>query len=407
MFAAARGRARRVALAWGLAWVCGCAGLVSSARGEAGEAVRLHGAGSGRFEVVAEPGPEGVRLAELAAAAWSEWSGALGLPGRLPVAITVRLVPEEKWSFGENRSWVTAGPAGVVSVWICATGEAGVARDRRWLSALAEGALMRKGLLIGGAPEQAVAPAWLVAAAAETVVVAERPAMLDAWQAEVGGGEPVAGLREVLLWAARTPGGLDESGRRVAAYGVWLWLREESGRSDAWGRFVRALLGGESPGAALAREFGWLTPRPAEAREWELAWRVALRRLAALRTGPVMDPAESRLWVERIARFVAVDPRTDEERLLPAWGEWGSREEAWLRAERAERSRLIAANFTRLHPFYRNAAGSLGRAWAALAEGREAAWREASVDWARDIDTGRVLEDASRELLDKATATGG
>src|SRR4051812_9797030 len=46
--------------------------------------LRLHGVGSGRFEVVAEPGLEGVRLAELANAAWSEWSGPLGLPSRLP-----------------------------------------------------------------------------------------------------------------------------------------------------------------------------------------------------------------------------------------------------------------------------------------------------------------------------------
>jgi|GEM_PF-969799 hypothetical protein len=403
MFSAGRGRAGRKALAWRFALVF--LGVVFPLRAAAGgEPVPVHllGAGSGRFEVVTEPGAEGVRLAELAAAAWQEWRAPMGLPGRLPVAITVRLVPDEKWGWGEIRSRVEAGPAGVVSVWIRGDGDDGAARDRRWLAALAEGALLRKALLVGISSERAVAPAWLAAAAAEAVVVAENPAMFDAWQAEVAGNERVAGLREILFWE-KGESDESESVLRAAAYGVWLWLREESGRSDGWPRFVGAILGGESPGAALVREFSRLTPRPTEAREWELAWRVAAGRLVSMRNRPVMDPAESRLWIERVARLVAFDPRTNEERVLPACGEWGSRGEAWLRVERGERARLIEANFLRLHPFYRNAAGSLGRAWTALASGRETAWREAGLDWENDLDAGRELEAASRALLDEAS----
>jgi hypothetical protein len=90
------------------------------------------------------------------------------------------------------------------------------------------------------------------------------------------------------------------------------------------------------------------------------------------------------------------------ERVLPAWGEWASRGESWPAMVRSERALIIESEFTRIHPFYRNAAGSLGRAWGALASGEEDAWREASVEWSRDMADGRVLEDASRALLDAA-----
>jgi hypothetical protein len=65
---------------------------------------------------------------------------------------------------------------------------------------------------------------------------------------------------------------------------------------------------------------------------------------------------------------------------------------------------LLAAEYLRFHPFYRNAAGSLGRAWTALAEGREQEWRTATEEWAEDMASGRSLEEASRRLLDEAEA---
>jgi hypothetical protein len=187
-----------------------------------------------------------------------------------------------------------------------------------------------------------------------------------------------------------------------AAFGVWLWLREESGKSGAWERFVAALLGGEAPGAALAREFAALTPKPREAREWELAWKVAAARLVVARTTPMLGAEESRRRLDRLSRIVVMDAPSGRERVLPAWGEWSSREESWPATVRSERAAILESEFTRMHPFYRNAAGSLGRAWGALAAGDESAWREASVEWSRDIGDGRVLEDASRALLDAA-----
>lgn len=361
------------------------------------EEARLHGAGSGRFEIISAPGAEGVALAEWAELAWASWREPLGLPSRLPNSITVRLVPEPQWPFGPDAARINAEPGGVVSVWIRAGGEPGVARERRRLTALAEGVLRRKAFLAGADPARAKTPAWLAAAAAEAALMAARPAMLDAWQASMRAEKP-ASLRQILLWA----GDGVEGGERRSALGVWLWLREAGGPSKAWERFADALIAGESPGGALAREYARLTPRAAEAREWELAWRVAAARLARARATPVMEPAETRRRLERIARIVTLDTQSGAERGLPAWGEWATRREAWPAAERAERSRMLVADFTRLHPFYRNAAGSLGRAWTALAEGREDAWRSAAAEWAQDMETGRVLEEASRRLLDEA-----
>ena len=363
-------------------------------------AVRLHSEGSGRFEVVALPGAGGVRLAELGQAAWAEWAGPFGLPSRLPVAITVRLVPEPEWLFGDAQTRVAADPAGVVSVWIREDKETGISRQRLWLTALAEGVLRRKAFLLGLDPAKAHSPLWLTAGAAEAVIVAEQPSMLDAWQMEFGRSARPAKLRDVLLWDTRV--GAEAEVVERAAYGVWLWLREEGGKSGAWGRFVGALLAGESPGAALAREFAALTPKPTEAREWELAWKVAASRLAIARTTPILGAEESRQRLARLSRIVVMDVQDGQERCLPAWGEWASRGESWPAMVRSERALIIESEFTRIHPFYRNAAGSLGRAWGALASGEEDAWREASVEWSRDIADGWVLENASRALLDAA-----
>ena len=402
------GRAGYRGLVFGLAALC-CGATLGFGQGEAaapaGSAakptVRLHLEGSGRFEVLSLPGAEGVRLAGLAEAAWAEWMAPLGLPSRLPVAITVRLVPKADWIFGNAPTRVAADPGGVVSVWILSEEGADLARERLWLTALAEGALRRKTFLLGVDPAKAQPPTWLTVAAAEAVIVARQASMQEAWQEDFGKEAKPAKLRDVLLW--RFEGDAEGSlARARASYGVWLWLRDESGKSGAWERFVAAVAGGESSGAALAREFKRLTPRPTEALEWELAWKVAAARLVLARPTPQLSAEASRQWLERLSRIVVTDLQTGGERVLPPWGEWASRQEEWPKTTRAERAGIIDTGFSRIHPFYLNAASSLGRAWSALTEGKESAWREASVAWASDMADGRALENASRRLLDDA-----
>ncbi|MBC8011299.1 MAG: hypothetical protein H7067_14525 [Burkholderiales bacterium] len=90
---------------------------------------RLYLAGGGRFDVVAEPGEEGRALARLSEAAWPAWRGSLALPDRLPVAITVRLAPSERWREPDAGWRVSTDPGGVVTVWIRGGGEPGAARE--------------------------------------------------------------------------------------------------------------------------------------------------------------------------------------------------------------------------------------------------------------------------------------
>jgi hypothetical protein len=278
---------------------------------------------------VAEEGLDGVRLAELAGQAWLAWREPLGLPERLQTSILVRLIPEERWTWGETFSRVSAEPGGVVTVWLRGGGERGLVRERRWLVGLAEGAWRRRAFLSGLPADAAPVPRWLSVAAAEYFLTAQRPALLDAWQAELRRLDRIPRLRAVLL-GDPAGGGETVSDERLAvpALAVWRWMREADERG--WTRFTLALLKGESAGAALAREYGRLVTRVAEAREWELAWRVAAAREETARFTPGMGPSESRRRLEQLARIVAFDSRTGREQVLPVAGEWATRREAWL-----------------------------------------------------------------------------
>jgi hypothetical protein len=69
-------------------------------------------------------------------------------------------------------------------------------------------------------------------------------------------------------------------------------------------------------------------------------------------------------------------------------------------AERDERAAWLTVNFHRLHPFYRNAGGSLGRCWLAQREGHEAPRKAALAEWRDDLAAGLALERGSRAALD-------
>jgi hypothetical protein len=367
------------------------------------ETVRVYGLGLGRFDVVALPGPDGVRLAELAKLAWVEWMDDLGLPAQLTTGITVRLTPAEQWDFAEPHWRVVVEPGGIVSVWLKTGDETGMERDRRWLAGLAEGAMRRLAVLTGAEVANPRAPAWLTVAAAEAVLVAEQPSMLDAWRARMAAAESAPALRDLLYWADAQDKEAGEA-RRDGAYGLWLWLREDATSLQAWARFSRALLGGAAPGAVLAKEYAKLARPPSEAKEWDLSWATNLTRLMRARTTPLLEAGESRRWLERLARIVVLDTEVGGEAVLAAGGDWGTRGDAWLGEERTARTRLLMAEFGRMHPFYRNAAGSLGRAWSALAAGDEAGWRRAEAEWRADMADGAELEAASARALDAAEA---
>jgi hypothetical protein len=373
--------------------------------GTARETASLYGAGSGRLEVVAETGADGRRLAFLGEEAWEVWRDPFGLPDRWPAAVTVRLVPEDRWTAAEPAWRVVGEAAGIVTVWIKGGGEPGAARDRRWLMALAEGVLHRQALSLGVTPERLWMPDWLIAGGAEAVLTTgERVALLDSWRQAARRGGRMPGLMTLLTWK----GGLQrmsdgDDARVLASFAAWQWLRAESGNTAGWRRLVAGLIAGAPPRLALNAAYGDRFRRmPVD--DLELIWQISAAAFARLQSLPSLSAAESRRWLDQLDRLVVIDAEAEAtEKALRLSEVWAERRESVIARTRAERTSLLTGGFARVHPFYRNAAGSLGRVWLAQDSGKERAWVQAREEWRADKATGRELERASAALLDEAS----
>ncbi len=369
------------------------------------EVVSLYGQGSDRLLVVAEPGAEGRRLAVLSEEAWVIWREPFGLPDRWPAPVTVRLVPENQWTASEPSWRVVSEAAGIVTVWIKAGGEPGVARDRRWLMALAEGVLHRQALLLGVTPERLWTPDWLIAGGAEAVLTSGgRVALLDSWRQEARRAGRMPGLMGLFTWKGGVQS-MSEGGdpRVMGAFAAWQWLRAESAGTAAWRRLVAGLISGSPPRLALNAAYGERFQRvPGD--QLELMWQVSAAGFARMRALPSLSAEESRRWLEELDRLVVLDAEAAGEEVAIRLSEvWAERGEAVVARNRSARMAQLSSGFGRVHPFYRNAAGSLGRVWLAQGEGREDAWENARAEWSEDKALGRELERASGVLLDEAS----
>jgi hypothetical protein len=140
--------------------------------------------------------------------------------------------------------------------------------------------------------------------------------------------------------------------------------------------------------------------------ELELMWQVSAAGFARLRALPSMSAEDSRRWLEELDRLLVLDAGGGGEavevalRLSEVWVE---RDEAFIAAMRQQRTGQLWGGFARVHPFYRNAAGSLGRVWLAQTAGRERDWLQARAEWREDKAAGRELERASTALLTEAS----
>ena len=364
------------------------------------EDLSFYGLESGRFEVVALAGPEGSRLGALAGHAWAVWRGPFGLPERWPVGITVRLAPAANWTAGAASWRVAADPGGIVSIWVRTEvpgGPLGVDEERRILAALAAGAMHRQAVFIGVPADRVTTPAWLGAAAAEAVIIRQQPSLSDAWQRDAATWLRVPALNEIVNWKVAEPA--PDARVRAAAFGVWSWLQADGARSGAWRRFLAEVLAGGDAMGALARNYGTI-PGRGSSQELELAWQTAFAQFVRSQNVPVLEPVEARRWLEQINRVVILDTSGGVEQAFELSDLWARRKETDVRVQLEDRSSLLAANLRLMHPFYRNAAGSLGRAWLALLQGKEGAWQTAREELRQDIEAGRELETASKRILD-------
>ena len=228
--------------------------------------------------------------------------------------------------------------------------------------------------------------------------------MQAAWRPGAGRAARQPALSGLLGWKGGAQDAWREGDvRTVAAYGLWQWWRAESGASTSWRRLLAGLLGGGAPRRVLNEAYGQRF-RTMTSAELELAWQTAAAGLARVSITPMFSAEESRRWLGEMDRLVVLVAAGAEaepaERALRLSEVWDDRREPMVARERGRRGRLLAVNFTRVHPFYRNAAGSLGRAWLALEGRREQEWRAAREEWQEDMAIGLELERASASLLD-------
>lgn len=352
---------------------------------------------SGQFEISSfdlDAAGAGLTVAE---EVWQTLERPLNLPARgFPSSITVRLLPAEQWR-GTVPFQAAAELGGRVSVRVRWSPEAaGTAALRQ---ALVQALLMRVAITAHGLEPSLRVPLWLEQGCLGWSLTHARPALLDEWQQDSARVAPPA-LSRVLGLKRDTP-----VTRPEALGTLWLlsYLQAESGPERRWPLLLGALLGGEDPVAALGRIYGGdFHDDPARELWWQVGWH-SQRRLFAT---AVDNAADSRAWVTDRARWVA---RSGDADILLSLDEvFAARQAPWVAAELQQRIGQLKGGLgtNLLHPFYRNAAVSLGRAYEAARAGNRSGFGLAEADLDRDCADGVELETAAEGALDQMEASG-
>lgn len=345
----------------------------------------------GRVEIAAVDAAVAHVVASLAEETWQLLSGPCGLPAAFSSPVFVRLVPGVG-ARGEQPFTVDVAAGGVVSVRIQLPETGASLEARQVRQALVRGILLRHAVAMHGAPEAARLPSWLELGAAEWCETRARPAYLDQVKYETAPLTPPA-LGEVL-------DGRGRGAREEAIAALWLLtlLQSESTRGGEWPAFLRAVLGGEDSGTALANVYG---AHFRDAAERELWWQTAWHHFRRIRSLPMLDAEETRVHLAALARFVFAPQERDVVVPLREVVEHGR--DAVVVAELKRRSAELGRLAVSAHPFYRNAVLSLREAFDLVggdATKRSAACAQFETDWREATE----LEAASRAALDRLEA---
>jgi hypothetical protein len=348
--------------------------------------------GQGQFEIIATEARAAQDALVLANSVWRSLAKPVGLPvSGFSSAVAVRLVPEKDWTAPAFFT-VVAEPGGLVGVRICRGDKVDARIMRR---ALVQAVLLRQAVAWHGAKQGLTVPLWLEQACVALGEVRDRPAMLDAMQQESEQLAPPP-LEELLRWQR---GQAEERGRVLASYWLFQHLQDESGDMPRWARSVRAITGGADPMKALQDNYGtaW---KDADSRE--LWWQVGFHNERLTSTVPLMSMGDSRDWLADRCRWLAV--KNGREQVLALDDLWTLRKESWIKTGMVERSQQLQNQLPRLHPFYKNAAISMGRMYQAAGKGSEEEFKAAKLALSQDATDGRELEAASGAALDELEA---
>lgn len=346
----------------------------------------------GQFEVIAPDAAAAAAVTTLAGEAWRILTDPLALPAAFSSSIFIRLVPADEWR--EPAVFrATVEPGGIVSLrlrWEPSL-EASIARR-----ALVQALLLRLAVAQHGVSERIAVPLWLEQGAVGWWITRAQPARLDGWQQEAADTADVP-LERLLGWQRGEP---EPRAWQLAALWWFSHLRDEAGRTSAWRDCLARVLGGEKAAAALAACY------PAVARDVdtrELWWQVGLHHQRRLKSLPLQSAAESRVWLAELPR--AVFSRSGVDAVFSLDDLFAARDDAIVAEEVARRVARIERELRWLHPWYRNAALSLGEALEAIRAGDAVRFAEARAQFVRDAHEGSELEKAMDAALDALEAT--
>ncbi len=361
-----------------------------AAEEQAQPSARVFYTAPGQFEVIVAEVADAQPMLALGRSVWGALSAPLGLPADgFTSPVSVRLVPEKDWDLPAVFT-VTVEPAGLVSVrvrWSKAVDPVVVRR------ALVQGVILRQAVAWHAVGPRLTVPLWLEQACTAWSMVREQPSMMDSFQQE--SARVVAPpLRAVLLWER---GAVESRGWELASLWLFLQLQSEPGPASQWGGWVRGVVGGAASYETLPRAYAGLWP---DALAMELWWQTGFHHQRRTRALPVMTIDASRAWLQDRSRWLA--GREGREVVLDLAELRDLRNEAWVKAELTERLKQTRSVLGVIHPYYANAALSMGRVYEAAGKGREGEFTTALAEFRRDAIDGRELEDTVGEILDTA-----
>jgi len=350
------------------------------------KAARVFVTRPGQFEIItldAEGAQEALGMGQ---AVWSALEGPLALPVAFPTPVTVRMVPVENWKEAEPVL-VAVEPGGLVTAWV--KWEPGGSEDLR--RAMVRGLIMKRAVAWHGVAGKLTVPWWLEQASVAACEMVQQPAMTDAWQQDSAKITRVPALELLLSWER----GQAASHERDCA-SVWLLahLRAEAGARGRWEQWLRPVMGGADPVTTLQGVYGAAWKGGVTRELW---WQTGFHHQRRARAVPMMTLEDTRAWLSELSRWVVREK--GRETVLALEQLDAVRGVTWVKAALEDRANHLQGRLGVVHPFYMNAAISLGRYYEALAKGKTKAAETAREEFFQDAQDGRDLEDAVEAAL--------
>lgn len=344
-----------------------------------------------QFEIIVEKAGDAQQALALGRTVWDALAAPLGLPAEgFSSPVSIRFVPADQWTDAVVFT-ATVETGGRVTVRIRWAEDIDPLIVRR---AFVQGLILRQAVAWHGVGQSLTVPLWLEQACTAWSLVRERPAMIDAFQQESATIKTVPPLRSLLLWER---GGVESRNWELASLWLFLQLQAEPGEATRWGGWLRGVLGGVPPVESLPRYYSGLW---ADLPAMDLWWQTAFHHQRRLQAIPMMTAEASRAWLADRSRWLA--GRDGREVVLSLSELIALRKEPWVRTELTERARQTQSLLGLIHPFYANAAISMGRLYEAALKGNDGQFKEALAAFERDAFDGRELEDTVGAILDTA-----